>query len=125
MNKEDFYNDLKVINDCSFIKYILGGETTICLQVISIVELEEIEHDHVDNINGKLFKIVFHNISNLKIDGEEADNYTLLESIIETNSIYLKYFGSNYIGKNSQLTISFNYKQYEVIDCGLISGPDA
>ena len=125
MNKEDFYNDLKVINDCSFIKYILGGETTICLQVISIVELEEIEHDHEDNINGKLFKIVFHNISNLHIEGSEADNYTLLESKIEKDSIYLKYHGSNYIGKNTQLILSFNYKQYEVIDCGLISGPDA
>lgn len=125
MNKEDFYNNLKVINDCSFIRYILGGETTICLQVISIVELSEIEHDHIDNINGRLFKIVFHNISNLKISGEEADNYSLLESKIEKDYIYLKYHGNNYIGKNSILEISFNYKQYEVIDCGLISGPDA
>ena len=125
MNKENFYSDLKNINECSFIRYILGGETTICLQLVAKVELEEIHLDHIDNINGQLFKIVFHNISNLSIEGSEADNYLLLESKIEKDYIFLKYKGSNYIGKNTILSISFNYKQYEVIDCGLISGAEA
>ena len=125
MNKEVFYSDLKKINECSFIRYVLGGETTICLHLVAIVKLEEIHTDHIDNINGQLFKLIFHNITNLKIEGKEADNYFLLESKIEKDYIYLKYKGSNYIGSNSTLVISFNYKQFEVIDCGLISGAEA
>lgn len=125
MKKEDFYKDISKINSCSFIRYFLGGETTICLHLVALVDLEEIGHDHLDNINGQIFKIIFHNISNLDIKGQEADNYNLLESKYEKDYIYLKYKGNNYIGDNSNLEISFNYKQYEVIDCGLISGADA
>lgn len=87
-------------------------------------ECEEEEHSCCENLNGHLFTYIFKHITNLKISGDECDNYVLINSNLTNNSIYLEYEGKNLFEDDSKLIINFNYIEFEVKDLGKIEGPD-
>lgn len=80
-------------------------------------------HDDHENLNGHLYKIVFNNYSNLKVEGDECDLYRYINSIMEENFIQLKFHGINLTEPENNFLIQFSFDKYKIIDCGKIKGP--
>lgn len=87
-------------------------------------EEEEEDHDDHDNLNGHLYKIVFHGVSDFSFTGNECDLYRHTSSKVENNHIHLEYLGTNLIGPEEDVSIDFSFLYYQIVDCGKIHGPD-
>ncbi len=88
------------------------------------VEEEEEDHDDHDNLNGHLYKIVFHGVTGFQCIGEESDLYRHKASKIENNHIHLEYLGTNLSEPEQDIEIDFSFGFYQIVDCGKIHGPD-
>ena len=86
-------------------------------------EEEEEEDDH-DNLNGHLYKIVFHGVNDFHFEGEEADLYRHKSSRIESNHIHLEYLGTNLSEPEVEIQMDFSFSFYQIVDCGKIHGPE-
>lgn len=87
-------------------------------------EDEDEDHDDHDNLNGHLYKIVFHGVSEFSVKGNEADLYRHKSSLIEKNHIMLEYKGINLNEPETEMKLSFSFALYQIIDLGKIKGPD-
>lgn len=121
MNEEDLQRDITLLDKFELVRFTLDKNSLSLLLVADSVKDEKCldEEDEGDDcclegLNGSLYKITFIDITDVKVIGEEADNYVLLEKRITPSSIYLKYEGRNLIDDDTTLSISFNYREYKV-----------
>lgn len=131
MNKVDLDQDLSLLKECELVRYSLK-ENNLTLMVVADCE-EDLEHDHsheeeeehdccCEGLNGHLFLLHFHGVTNFKAEGEECDNYVLKEAQIGENVLLLSYDGFNLFEPDSMLRIAFSFAGYEVEDGGKIEG---
>lgn len=86
--------------------------------------LQEPDHDACDEMNGHLFLLIFKNVSSLSLPDKEFDSYRTRKVQREDNSLSLTYLGVAFDLPEEEVTISFHYESYEIIDKGKITGPD-
>ena len=80
--------------------------------------------DADEGLNGHLFEMTFHDVTNLKIVGEEADNYHCKSLTLKDHHIELIYDAINFTGADSEVSFSFDFASFSVRDMGKIDGPD-
>lgn len=121
MNEEDLQRDITLLDKFELVRFTLDKNSLSLLLVADSTKdeqcLDEEDEDDdccLEGLNGSLYKITFIDITDVKVIGEEADNYVLLEKRITPSSIYLKYEGRNLIDDDTTLSISFNYREYKV-----------
>ena len=124
MKINDIEKNLSLIDDCELIRIKNDKiSSSFILTFIMKIDEDEIVENKEDNINGRLIKVCFQNVKDLIVDGEESDNYTLLESKYNKNKIYLYYRGHNFSTNESKLKFSFEFSSYTVENLGLIDSP--
>lgn len=128
MTKEELEKTISAIGKCDFIRYLRNGDD-ILFYVVGDNEKcgdeEEEDDDCCEGLNGHLFKILFHHVDHVRIQGEEADSYRYLESHFEEKSLRIVLEGSSFLDGKTKLEIEFTFDGYEVLDLGKIEGPDA
>lgn len=118
-------NELEQIKEMDFVRWELN-DSSISFLLIK----DEHKHTHEEeeecccHINGHLFKYNFLNISNIKIEGEECDNYKIIDLKCTSDSLSIFMHGYNYIEENSDVSISFNFQKYTIEDLGNIKEAD-
>lgn len=130
--------DLGKLMECEVIRFASYEDM---LDLLVVGDNEEEEHHHHDTeddeddeechdeccegLNGHLFLLRFHNVSAVQVTGEECDNYKTIKVISEKNFLSLELEGSNFNDEDDDVTLSFHYDDYEILDKGEIKGPDA
>lgn len=119
-------NELEQIKEMDFVRWELN-DSSISFLLIK----DEHKHTHEEeeeecccHINGHLFKYHFFNISDIKIEGEECDNYKTIDLKCTSDSLSIFMHGYNYIEENSDVSISFNFQNYTIEDLGDIKEAD-
>ncbi len=128
MEIQQIQNDLSLIRDMDFIRYIPVDGDTVDFQVVGEDGHHDAHSEYDDDgceLNGSLYTIRFHGVSDLVIEGEEADSYKLISFEQDGSSLSVSYDGMNYFEPNTTLSIKFNFVSYEVIPHGHIKGADA
>ena len=82
------------------------------------------EEDDEDILNGHLYTLVFTSVTGFEKSGEEADNYTTKKVDAGDHHLSLSLQGHNRIGDDTELELSFSFKEYHLEDNGRIKGPD-
>ena len=127
MTTDQIENDLSLIKNMEFVRYVLIGEDTLDLQLVaedgSVDAGGEYDDDECE-LNGSLYTIRFHGMRNLQIEGDEADTYKLAGFEQVGLSLVIRYEGMNFFESNTDLSISFGFSSYEVIAHGHIKGAD-
>lgn len=132
MKKEELHN-LERLLECEIIRFE-KKENDLLLLVVGDNEEEE-DHHHEDEeeeedeccsgLNGHLFLLHFYSISSFSTSGEECDNYKTKKVESTQNSLFLELEGSNFTSEDNDVTLSFSFDSFTVIDKGEIKGPDA
>lgn len=131
MKKSDL-SELSQLLNCEIIRHTLK-EDILELLVVGDNEEDEV-HDHhddedgddcCDGLNGHLFLLVFLKVKNLKIAGNESDNYKTIKVENSEHHLYIELEGYNFLADDEKVEIEFDFDSYQVIDKGEIKGPDA
>lgn len=125
-------NDLSQLLNCEIIRHTLKEEI---LELLVVGDNEEDEvHDHhddedgddcCDGLNGHLFLLVFSSVKNLKIVGNESDNYKTIKVEHTDHHLSIELEGYNFLTDDEKMEIEFDFESYQVFDKGEIKGPDA
>ena len=129
--------DLQKLLECEIIRFDhVDGK----LNLLVVGDNEEEEHHHHDDcedddddcddgccegLNGHLFLLVFENVTDFSLSGEECDNYKTKKVEGDGHSLILELEGNNFFEDDNDVTLSFKYESFSVIDKGGIKGPDA
>ncbi len=127
MEANQILNDLSLLRDMDFIRYILNDDSTIDFIVVAEDGSVDVHSEYDDDeceLNGSLFTVRFHGVSDIQINGEEADQYKLVSFENDSHFISVSYDGMNYFEDNTTFSISFRFESYEVISHGHIKGAD-
>ena len=106
MTTDQIENDLSLIKNMEFVRYVLIGEDTLDLQLVaedgSVDAGGEYDDDECE-LNGSLYTIRFHGMRNLQIEGDEADTYKLAGFEQVGLSLVIRYEGMNFFESNTDL----------------------
>lgn len=125
MDRTRLSEDLGAIKECDFVRTVKEGKD-VAIFVVGDNEKDEADEDECcEGLNGHLFKLVFRDVSDYAVEGEESDSYVLLSSDVRDGRVDLTYQGTSFDGTSGKLRICFEFKKYDVVDLGKIEGPDA
>lgn len=129
MTTNELLEDLSKLRNTEIIRCQLE-KNTLSLQVVfdndEDIEQNQTseEEDDEDILNGHLYTLVFTSVTGFEKSGEEADNYTTKKVDAGDHHLSLSLQGHNRIGDDTELELSFSFKEYHLEDNGRIKGPD-